>query len=110
MATRDRVIDWRTLLLELLVVFVGLFAALQVEQWREGRDLAEAELVYLERLRDDLQAFRDNTEPMLNESQKHWRDGVVHAWRSLEAGRILDDDSLLFEEGLVRVGHLPSPR
>jgi len=39
--------DWRWLLAELVVVFVGLFAALQIDEWREQEDLFNAETRYL---------------------------------------------------------------
>lgn len=40
--------------LELLIVFIGLLAALQVESWRERRSWAAAESRLLERLQGDL--------------------------------------------------------
>jgi hypothetical protein len=102
------VVDWRKLAFELVVVFIGLFAALQVDSCRESRKLERAETASLSRLRDDLRDFLARTEPIL-EQERGFRDAVVHVRRSLVAGRILDADTAQFEYGLLRVGHLPSP-
>lgn len=104
----SRLVDWRKLAFELVVVFIGLFAALQVDSCRESRKLERAETASLARLGDDLRDFLTRTEPLL-ENERRWRDAVVHVHRSLVAGRILDADTTQFEYGLLRVGHLPSP-
>lgn len=100
-------LDVRTLITELVVVFIGLFAALQVDQWAEDRALAETETVYLHRLNDDLTAYLAASEQTI-ERQRRWREGVAHVQASLEAGHVLDGDTAAFERGLIRVGHLPS--
>jgi hypothetical protein len=97
----------RKLGIELLVVFVGLFAALQADEWRERRVLHAAETRYLERLEEDLDTYLAAALPRL-EVQKQWRDAVRHVHRSLQSGEIIGGDTETFEEGLVRLGHLPS--
>jgi hypothetical protein len=44
---------WRDVLVELLIVIVGVFLAIQVENWNEGRKELAQEKVLLESLRDD---------------------------------------------------------
>lgn len=101
-------ISWNTVALELVIVFVGLFAALQADEWRDRRELERAQTEYLERLADDLsESLRSGRR--LARRQAERRDAVRHVHESLQAGRILDDDTLLFEEGLLRVYHLPGP-
>ena len=102
-----REFGWRTLALELLVVFVGLLAALQVDQWREDRSYRDAEMRYLQRLDDDLEASIASLHETLELLQPN-SAGVRHVSESLNAGKIIDDDSSLFETGLIYVGHLPS--
>jgi hypothetical protein len=92
---------------ELLVVFVGLFAALQLDDWRERREQAKTETIYLHRLSEDLHAYVASLERVIPNFENHSR-AVRHVSDSLAAGRILDDDTALFEAGLVYVGHLPS--
>lgn len=99
--------DWRSLPLELLIVFIGLLAALQVDEWREERQYREAETRYLERLAGDLDASVLRLTDLLEFMESNYR-GVRHVHESLVAGEILDGDSRLFETGLIYVGHLPS--
>lgn len=99
----SRLVDWRKLAFELVVVFIGLFAALQVDSCRESRKLERAETASLARLGDDLRDFLTRTEPLLD-NERRWRDAVVHVHRSLAAGRILDADTTQFEYGLLRAG------
>jgi hypothetical protein len=92
---------------ELLVVFVGLFAALQLDDWRERREQAKTETIYLHRLSEDLHAYVESLELVIPTFESH-RRAVQHVSDSLAAGRILDDDTALFEAGVVYVAHLPS--
>jgi hypothetical protein len=93
---------------ELVVVFVGLFGALQLDNWREGRALDLAETAYLHRLEDDLGRSLANIEGLL-EVQVAREAAVLHVQASFEAGHIIRGDSTLFEDGLVFVAHLPVP-
>lgn len=103
-------VDWPgpvALATELLVVFVGLFAALQLDDWRERREQAKTETIYLHRLSEDLHAYVESLEIVIPNFESH-RRAVQHVSDSLAAGRILDGDTALFEAGLIYVGHLPS--
>lgn len=100
-------LDWRSLGVELFIVFIGLFAALQLDDWREQREFREAETRYLVRLREDLQSFLDYSANVLPFLERN-HDAVRHVSDSFAAGRIIDGDTRKFEIGLVYVGHLPS--
>ena len=51
--------DWFTVVLEILIVVVGIFVALQVDDWNETRKDRLEERDYLERLEADFAAHRD---------------------------------------------------
>ena len=99
--------DWRTLSLELVIVFVGLLAALQVDEWREERGYRAAEARNLQRLGDDLDSSIASSRDMLEMLQEHF-EGVRHVSESFDAGKIVNNDTALFEVGLIYVGHLPA--
>lgn len=92
---------------ELLVVFIGLFAALQVDDWRDRREQAKTETIYLHRLSEDLHAYVESLELVIPNLERH-RRAVQHVSDSLAAGHILDGDAALFEAGVIYVAHLPS--
>ncbi len=54
-ANRLRKRDWGTVVVEILVVVVGIFLALQVDDWNELRKERQREARYLERLYEDLE-------------------------------------------------------
>lgn len=49
---------WNTVLLELIVVIVGIFLGLQVDDWNERRKFRQQEKFYLGKLVDDLTAMQ----------------------------------------------------
>jgi hypothetical protein len=102
-----REINWKTLFFELVIVFIGLLAALQVDDYRDRRAFEVAQTRYLERLRDDLAAYLGQTESTV-EFLNDTRDAVDHIWASIEAGEIIDGNIEQFEHGLIYMGHLPS--
>lgn len=102
-------LDYRALGAELLIVFIGLFAALQLDEWRDERALDEAELRYLERLRSDLGSFIEFAGKYVG-YRALIADAVRHVNDSLVAGEILGGDRREFEQGLIFVAHLPDLR
>jgi hypothetical protein len=99
--------DWRVVLLELFIVFVGLFAALQLDSYRDEREFREAQSRHLVRLKEDLEEYLVNTEDVLEFLQYNSR-AVSHVSASLQAGKIQDEDIELFEFGVIFFAHLPS--
>ncbi len=102
----ERWFNPRALATELFVVFVGLVAALQVDEWRERREAAHTETVYLQRLDSDLRAYTEDLKAILPALEAR-RKAVEHVQASLVRGEIIDGNAALFESGLVFVGHLP---
>jgi hypothetical protein len=99
--------DWKSLATELFVVFIGLLAALQVDDWRERRELARTETVYLHRLSEDLNEYVRALHTIIPVFEER-RRAVAHVNGSFAAGQILNGDTALFESGLIFVAHLPS--
>ena len=98
--------DWKSLATELFVVFIGLLAALQVDDWRERRELARTETVYLHRLSEDLNEYVRALHTIIPVFEER-RRAVAHVNGSFAAGQILNGDTALFESGLIFVAHLP---
>jgi hypothetical protein len=99
--------DWRVIALELLIVFVGLFAALQLDSYRDGRSFAQAQQRYLLRLGEDIAGYLDTMGPRLAFLEQN-RVAVQHVADSLQANELLGGETELFERGLIYVGHLPT--
>ena len=51
--------DWSTVVIEILVVVVGIFLGLQVDDWNERRKYRQIESVYLEKLAADIATMRE---------------------------------------------------
>jgi hypothetical protein len=50
--------NWFTVILEILIVVVGIFLGLQVDDWNETRKYRQQESVYLAKISDDLTSMR----------------------------------------------------
>ena len=100
-------LNWRTLVFELIVVFIGLLAALQVDDYRQQREFRQAQHRYLVRLHEDLEAYLRSTEDIFDFLVEA-RDAIEHVWESLQAGELIGGDRRKFERGLIYMGHLPS--
>ncbi len=77
--------DWGTVVLEVLVVVVGIFIGLQVDDWNDARKDRQAEHVYLTRLLDDL----DKSLDALTSERSDMETWVEQTWalvRGFEAG------------------------
>lgn len=83
-----REINWKTLFFELVIVFVGLLAALQVDEYRDRRVFEAAQQRYLERMHDDLVTYLEKTESTV-QFMEQTREAVDHVWASIEAGEIV---------------------
>ena len=85
----------------------GLFAALQLENYREARAFREAQHRYLLRMQEELAEYLEavvHVEEFLVANQR----ATSHVSRSLQAGEILENDTELFEFGVIYFAHLPS--
>ena len=100
--------DWGTLVIELVVVVVGIFLGLQVDDWNEARKEARQEVIYLERLLAD-------AGDMIAEHEAHEvqaRDKIEYTIDSLNALRTCQltpqteqsfQEVLLNHQGLARI-------
>lgn len=60
--------DWFTVVLEILIVIVGIFLGLQVDDWNESRKFRQQEAVYLSKIADDLEAMQSE---LLNRVERY---------------------------------------
>jgi hypothetical protein len=100
-------LNWRPLLFELVIVFVGLLAALQVDDYRQQREFRQAQQRYLVRLHEDLGLYLRDTEQIFDFLVEA-RDATNYVWDSIQAGELIGNDRRTFEKGLIYMGHLPS--
>lgn len=57
--------NWFTVLLEIIIVVVGIFLGLQVDDWNEQRKYRQEESVYLAKIHADLSAMKTELEDRL---------------------------------------------
>lgn len=92
--------DWSVLLIELLVVVVGIFLGLQVDDWNEARKESARENAYLERLLVDV-------DEMLSNHAAHERDAMLRlknifaAFDALRACKLEPEQVELFEGAIL---------
>lgn len=97
--------NWSTVMLEVAIVVVGIFIGLQVNDWNEVRKARTQEIVYLERIVDDLfisiQATRANID-----FQKEHAGRAVTVLDALKACEIRTDAQRDFANGLYHLGKI----
>lgn len=81
--------DWFVVFLEILIVVVGIFLGLQVDDWNESRKYKQEESVYLAKIRDDLDQMRVELEEHL-ERYTERKETMITALEALES---CDDSS-----------------
>jgi hypothetical protein len=81
---------WFTVIVDLFVVVIGILVALEVDAWAQRRDDRRLEVVYLQRLKQDLQIERAGMEASERFAQER-----IAAARLL--GRLTEDGSLAAE-------------
>lgn len=93
-------------LAELAIIVVGILLAFQVEEWREERKAQRDVQAALERLLDETRenlAMCARLEPILDDNI----GAVLHVFRSLQAGDLIDGDRRRFEQGMIMVDVVP---
>lgn len=95
--------DWGTVVLEVLIVVVGIFAALQVDDWNQRRKDRVLEQQYLERLHTDAitAVERQREARNWNQTRVRTQEIVIGAIRS---GALGDDQRAGFSVGLAHAG------
>ena len=76
--------SWFTVVLEIMIVVIGIFIGLQVDDWNEARKHRQQESVYLAILRDDTMAMRANLESLIEQRELFIRE-MTAALRALES-------------------------
>jgi hypothetical protein len=99
--------NWRVIVLELVIVFVGLFAALQLDSYRDQQAFEATQHRHLLRMSQDLETYLGFTASTLEFLQENFQ-AVSHVSASLEAGEIINGDEKKFEMGVIYFAHLPS--
>lgn len=105
LATAVREQNWTAVLLEILVVVVGLFLGLQVDDWNRQRNDRTLERQYLERLHEETKAAvsRQRDAERWNGERLRTQEVVLGA---LRAGVLREDQLDDFQEGLALSGSL----
>jgi len=75
--------DWFAVLLEILIVVVGIFLGLRVDDWNENRKYRQGEAVYRAKLVGDLVAMRDDLADKVGKNEQAIAR-MVSALRALE--------------------------
>ena len=108
-------LDWLAVTVELLIVAVGVFMGLQVQQWNQQRTDRVEEQQYLERLKADFSVIEGD----LRQSSATYRDSVdeINLISNVIANPTDDDmapitDNDSFENALVKMtaGTIPAGR
>lgn len=95
--------DWFTVLVEVLIVVVGIFLGLQVDDWNKERQNRELEQQYLERLHADaITAVKRQI------NARGWNDERIRTQmvvlKALRSGNLPDDLLNDFSTGLTHAG------
>jgi hypothetical protein len=81
--------DWSVVAIEILVVVVGIFLGLQVDDWNEARKFRQQEAVYLDKIRGDLVMMRATLAKRATHSETAARR-MTSALQKLEACEFSD--------------------
>ena len=97
--------DWFTVVIEVAIVVVGIFIGLQVDDWNENRKARSQEILYLQRIIDDLVISIDETDYDIDFQKKHAGRAVV-VMDALQACEIPADARRDFANGLYHLGKI----
>ncbi len=96
---------WFTVMLEVAIVVVGIFIGLQVDDWNEARKARTQEIVYLERIVDDLSISIQGTHEHID-FQKELAGRAVTVLDALKACEIRAEAQQDFANGLYHLGKI----
>ncbi len=99
---------WSTILIELVLVIVGVFIALQVSIWNQGRIDRMLEREYIARMYADVNRSIERLD-----SSQRWVSEAIAAQRlalsALRDGELSEQDRSAFEVGLKMIGYADEP-
>lgn len=87
-----------TLLIELVIVVLGIFIGLQVDDWNEERKLRAEDRLYMQRLHADVQAMIESNAEGLKDRQI---DAAFTAVQSLQDCSLENEDKQFFDFALI---------
>jgi hypothetical protein len=93
--------SWFTVILEVLIVVVGIFAGLQVDSWNESLKDRAKERTYLNRLQVDINRDAELLGQSISQSKRR-TDRIVYAWRALGDLSLIDGSPCKFVAGIQR--------
>lgn len=93
--------EWTAIGLDLLIVVLGVFLGLQVNNWNEARAASRQEGVLIAQLADDLRSMRDSF-VFADAISQRTHDGWVAIFRALESCRPIEADPALIQYALAR--------
>lgn len=93
MAEAIRTQNWFTVIVEILIVVIGVFIGLQVQQWADERARIKQEATYMQRLHNEVIDLRSARQDVLQTRAK-WHDNMGTALPVIfgEEDRALTDD------------------
>lgn len=97
-ATALRKQDWFTVLIETLIVVLGVFLGLQVQQWAGDRERRALEAAYTARLHEEVVELQALRSPII-EFRKRWSAGL----ESLTVGLYSEADRAITSEECLSV-------
>ena len=99
---------WTGVFIELVIVVLGVFIGLQVDNWNQIRQDRGLERQYLERLRDDMQSSIKNTDANIKfMRQQYQRDGKM--LDELASCKLEGKDRNRFAAGIYNLGKISPP-
>lgn len=97
--------DWIAVLLEVLIVVVGIFVGLQVNDWNENRKTKDEEIVYLERIIEDFAISIRETNENIGFQERHAERAAI-VLDALNACDIPAEAQLDFANGIYHLGKI----
>ena len=98
--------DWFTVLVELMVLIVGVFLGLQVDDWNQRRLDRIEEQYYLDRLGRDLKRSLSEQEKLLEDAWTNFKDALA-IQKVLEARELGDMTAREFKDRISTIRGFP---
>jgi hypothetical protein len=101
--------DWFTVAIETLIVVLGVFVGLQVNNWNTSRQDRALELSFIDRISVDMaNSLQDRQEDAKWDRERLRTQKIVLA--ALRSGELAPSDRVDFDTGLLLFGYVSEPR
>ncbi|NVK21818.1 MAG: hypothetical protein HWD86_04825 [Kangiellaceae bacterium] len=98
--------NWLALLLDLVVVILGIFIALQVNKWQQGRDDSNKEILLLKQISQDISHNIKEAEAILRHHQQISEE-LQMAFGLLIKGNLTEKSKDDFKWAILRMNQFP---